>query len=194
MTATRETILNAAMTLFLQNGVRGTTMSRIAEAAGVTRQTVYNTWKNREEVLRAAVRLVGERQVAEARRAWAEAGSLSEKIDIFFAAGPLHWWDHLVASPASADLLENVPTEASDEMARIDDEWRAAIADLLRPYADRLSALGQTPESYADFLFSAGKAAKYQSTDRDQFVARLGALKASALALLGEPPDPAVPA
>lgn len=186
MSETRDAILLAAHGLFHARGVRNTTMSDIAEAAGVTRQTVYNTWKNRDEVLRAVVRHFAEAGARAMEAGWAEAATLGDKVDVFYAHGPLAWWDMLVETPNSADLLEGINETAAEEMAAADARLVGAIAGLLEPHADRLAGLGLTPEGYADFLYSAGKAAKYDSDSREQLVARLEALKASALALLGE--------
>ncbi|RLB00886.1 MAG: hypothetical protein DRG37_01290 [Deltaproteobacteria bacterium] len=51
----REIILSAARTLFLNKGVRSTTMGDIAKQAGFDRRTVYNHFKNKEDILSSLI-------------------------------------------------------------------------------------------------------------------------------------------
>ncbi len=48
--ARRQHILDAARTIFLRDGYRGTTMERVAEEAGVSKQTLYNNFGDKEEL------------------------------------------------------------------------------------------------------------------------------------------------
>ena len=50
-------ILQAAKRLFLESGFDGVNLERVGEAAGVTRQTVYNLFGSKEAVFRAMVGL-----------------------------------------------------------------------------------------------------------------------------------------
>jgi AcrR family transcriptional regulator len=49
-TRKRRAILEAATTLFLRNGYRGTSMDEIAEVAGVSKQTVYKAFSDKESL------------------------------------------------------------------------------------------------------------------------------------------------
>ncbi len=51
----REIILNAAKVLFLSKGIRATTMGDIANRAGFDRRTVYNHFKNKEDILSSLI-------------------------------------------------------------------------------------------------------------------------------------------
>ncbi|MFZ5668489.1 MAG: TetR/AcrR family transcriptional regulator [Pseudomonadota bacterium] len=51
-----DAILAAARTLFLEAGYDGVNLDRIAEAAGVSRQTVYNRFGGKDALFRAMVR------------------------------------------------------------------------------------------------------------------------------------------
>lgn len=57
---TRDRIQQAALDLFLQLGIRKTSVDDIADRAGVTRVTVYRHFADREELIEAAFRLVNE--------------------------------------------------------------------------------------------------------------------------------------
>ena len=48
----RQSILDAALTQFAQYGLRKTSMQDIAERAGVSRQTIYASFKNKDQIFR----------------------------------------------------------------------------------------------------------------------------------------------
>jgi TetR/AcrR family transcriptional repressor of mexJK operon len=51
-----EAILEAASNLFLQRGLRGTSMDQVAKEAGVSKQTVYSHFENKDGLFRACIR------------------------------------------------------------------------------------------------------------------------------------------
>jgi AcrR family transcriptional regulator len=57
---TRDRIQQAALDLFLQQGIRKTSIDEIADRAGVTRVTVYRHFADRQQLIEAAFRLVNE--------------------------------------------------------------------------------------------------------------------------------------
>lgn len=69
---TSAKVLDAAQRLFLQDGYAGVNLDRIAKAAGVARQTLYNRFGSKESVFRAMV-----------QRHWSklETGSLAHLPD-----------------------------------------------------------------------------------------------------------------
>lgn len=53
--ATDLAILRAALALFIDRGVEGTSMEQIAKRAGVGKPTIYRRWSSKEEVIAAAM-------------------------------------------------------------------------------------------------------------------------------------------
>ncbi|MCB1772158.1 MAG: TetR/AcrR family transcriptional regulator [Gammaproteobacteria bacterium] len=51
-----QAILYAAGELFLSNGYQGTSMDAVAQRAGVSKQTVYSHFANKEELFKACIR------------------------------------------------------------------------------------------------------------------------------------------
>ncbi|MEZ5584901.1 MAG: TetR/AcrR family transcriptional regulator [Candidatus Competibacteraceae bacterium] len=51
----RDAIIDAASDLFLARGLRATSMDAVAEQAGVSKQTVYSHFRNKEELFREVV-------------------------------------------------------------------------------------------------------------------------------------------
>jgi AcrR family transcriptional regulator len=64
----RERVLDAAAACFLRFGLAKTTMEDVAQAAGVSRATVYRQFRNRDDLLRAVVTRESSRLAAEAER------------------------------------------------------------------------------------------------------------------------------
>ena len=60
MTEKNSQILDAAQSVFARYGVSKTTMNDIAREAGIARQTLYNKYPGKSEVLRACVRQYGD--------------------------------------------------------------------------------------------------------------------------------------
>jgi AcrR family transcriptional regulator len=54
-TAAQTRILSAALDLFADHGVSGTSLQMIADAVGVTKAAVYHKFKTKEEVVIAVV-------------------------------------------------------------------------------------------------------------------------------------------
>lgn len=52
---TRTAVLAAATTLFLRSGFLGTSMDEIAEAAGLSKRTLYNNYADKEDLFREVV-------------------------------------------------------------------------------------------------------------------------------------------
>lgn len=83
----RKLIASAALEAFLEDGFVATTMSDIAERAGVARQTVYNLFESKAALLIAAIgdRVEGseQRSRAEDHQAVRDADSPDEMIELF---------------------------------------------------------------------------------------------------------------
>lgn len=78
-------IVDAAVHLMGEYGVRGTTVSRIAVAVGIARGTLYQHFPNREAVLEAALAQWGERTSA-----WLKRSSKSEIPERLLDIGAAH--------------------------------------------------------------------------------------------------------
>lgn len=175
-------IIEAAGKLFSRYGVGKTTMNDIAKEAGVARQTLYNSYPGKEEVLRAVVRDNIDTTFAAVTRSWDSAESFGQKLDAFFEAGPLHWYDLVRSSPEMAELLDGLHIVAKHELEYAAKQWTAAFAEALT--SEGVSSHKQ--QALADFIYATSINAKYNAPDRDAVVSRLNLLKASVEALLGD--------
>lgn len=59
--AKRQQIMDAALTVFLENGYVGASMDQVAAIAAVSKQTVYKQFKDKEHLFRSIIEDIGDR-------------------------------------------------------------------------------------------------------------------------------------
>ncbi len=180
-----ESIVTAAVTMFGRYGYSKTTMGDIAAKAGVSRQTVYNAFPGKEEVLRAAVRRYGQASIEDVRKAWGPAKGLVEKIEVFHQHVPIKYFEIMRASPEWADLMEGMHKAASEEVSQIDDAWRGALLKVFETEMSQTSSDSRTAADIVDFFYNASVNAKHGAQDFVHLQRRLDTVKAATLALIG---------
>ena len=180
----QATILSAAFVMFARYGYSKTTMSDIASEAGVARQTVYNAFASKEDVLRAVVRASGERALAEFAEFLEGAPLLEEKFEAFQRLVPVAWYEAMTKTPDWAELMDGMNKEAANEIAAIETRWRDEIAAMIDAAPDvTLSDPAEIAEA-AEFFYTASKNAKYGAQDMDSLMRRLATIRKAALLLL----------
>ncbi|MEM6463903.1 MAG: TetR/AcrR family transcriptional regulator [Pseudomonadota bacterium] len=176
-------IADAAIRTYSTRGVRRTTMSDIAREADVTRQTVYNSFANTDEVLRAAIRLYVDRQWQKIRMAWDTRDSLDGKLDAVLQHFAIDPWDYVHSSEEAAELVGGYNEAGRAEIEAARRGFRNEIADLFVPFEEALIAQGTTPHAVADFISAAIEGIKYNYHDRDAMRLAVSTLKAAVLAM-----------
>lgn len=176
-------IISAALSVFARYGVSKTTMNDIAAEAGVARQTLYNAFPGKSDLLRAAVRMKMEEGLEALREAWSETQDLGARIDAFFAHGVVTWFDAIHASPEFAELLDGMHAVASEEIAEGNARWIAFAEAGMREIGVAPNDPDVTLQEVADFLFTAAKSAKDAAATREELVARLKVLRSAVLSM-----------
>lgn len=127
MSATaKDRILHAAMELMAERGIAGITMSAVASAAEVARQTLYNHYSDVESIIYAAT-------AAHQEESFEQLEAILETIDS--AAGRL---EHLVRHSASLATHGHPPIrgafsgEVQQLIERHNEAMLAVVADALR--------------------------------------------------------------
>ena len=182
----QEKIVACAIEVFSRYGVRRTTMGDIAESAGVSRQTLYASYANKEEVMRAAVTRLSNGTIAEIEAAWRDVGAIGDKLDIYLDLAVIHYFDMLRKLPDAADLISGFRELGAEELAAAELKKQNLLEVQFQPFDQPLQAHGMTPQSMAEFFQTASTNFKYTADDRDHLERLLASLKQTTLVMLGE--------
>lgn len=184
----REQIIEAAIGVISRYGVKRTTMSDVAAEANIVRQTLYNLYANKEDLLRAMMRHIGEQSVAAIRSEAEEADGLAAKLNIFFLHFVVKPYEWLQSSPDARDIVDGFNDAARDELAKSYENHRTVLQELLKPYAGRIEQAGLKLPALADIIQTAAKGAKSSARDKRHLNVLLDSLKIMVLTLVGEEP------
>jgi AcrR family transcriptional regulator len=80
----KKRIVLAAMKAFTTNGIKGVTMDDVASDLGISKRTLYETFKDKEELLIECVKLQEEEKEAFGAKAIAESNNVLEVILKFY--------------------------------------------------------------------------------------------------------------
>jgi AcrR family transcriptional regulator len=114
-----DEILDAALQVFAINGYRGTRLEQVAEAAGVTKGTIYHYFSSKEQLLLEAARRKRTRVFAETEAAIADQ---NEPASVRLRRGHHMAW-HRWCNPQSRQLLRLMISEVSVEAPAVFQEW-----------------------------------------------------------------------
>lgn len=179
-------ILDAALDVFMRYGFKRATMGDIASAAGLSRQSLYARFANKDVVYAAGLELYGTRIIDTLKSKWADADTMSDAMDIFADISVIPTFHMLRDSPDAFDMVEAAGSpEGKAAMERVTVLKCEALAALFAPYDAALKIRGLTPAHLADFVESHKHAILQSAKDRDHLDVQLTTLKASVLALTG---------
>ncbi len=176
MTRKRQEILDAAIRVFVRYGVQRSSMSDIAEESKVARQTLYNTFANKDEVLRATIRLFSERSLERIESDLTDDQALEDQLKVIFEHTVVAPFMHLLESPNAADFIEGFDQAAKEEIKEQDERIRLVIEKILRPYRNSLRESGVSTKQLSDFIQRSSSAAKHTATDRRHLATLLNTL------------------
>lgn len=127
-----QKILAAAYRLFNQHGFRKVTMSDIAEAAEMSRPSLYAAFNNKEAVFSAIGRQHNARcEVALAERL-PDATTLRARLEVLFAVWIVEPFASVIDSPAGLDMLGNSAAYAPEAVAQTYERFEHHLVTLLK--------------------------------------------------------------
>lgn len=181
MSERKEAIVKAAFQVFSRYGLKRATMNDIAEEAGVTRQTLYNVFANKDELLRATIRLHADRSIATIEARCAGLCDLGDKLDVVFDRLVVVPWVLVHATPHGDEILSGVRDVARQEVALADSRCGAMLEAMLAPCAENLSTAGMTVSQLCDLIQRSWYGIRHKARDRDHLDTLLKSLKALVL-------------
>ncbi len=191
MSETEERIIEAAIGAFVRYGPKKTTMADIAEAAEVSRQTVYALFGDKDGVIVAAIRHVTDRSLAAVRAGIEDCPSLAGRLEIYFAETTRKSFELLQSSADAEDLISGHNAAGKSEIVRSHRRHEELLSEILAPYQEPIAGHGQSCRELANFVVTVAMAIKYGATSLSELEALLTSLKISVLAVTGASEDEA---
>ena len=190
MTELEKTVLDAALHVFSRYGVKRTSMGDLCEEAGVSRQTLYNRFRNKDDILRGLIARYTELALQEIAEEMPNAPDLGAQLDLIFDRMAVRGYDTMQAMPNAQDFIAGANAVSQEALQCSAGRFRGVIAEVLQPHEAALTRNGLTVEALPDFIQRSAKAAGMHALDRDHFLAQLRTLKQLSLtAALGPVPD-----
>lgn len=189
MNETEQALLDAALRVLSRYGVKRSSMSDLCEEAGVSRQTFYNNFRNKDDILRALIRSYTERALAEIDAGRKTRATLGGLLDLVFEQTVIAGYDICAAMPNAEDFVDGVHASSQDEMEAAGERFRQVIADILEPHTSALNANGFDVTTLSDFVQRASKAAGRHSRDRQHLLTQLVILRGLCLCAAEQPND-----
>ena len=171
-----KAIIEAATRMFTRYGVKRTSMNDIAREAGISRQTLYNAFSNKDEVLQGAVRLFRESALTKIRSELPSAKTLNDKLYVIFVRIALDPYDQIEASPNSADIREGFNEMGQAVITETDVIYREVVEDVLAPYEGEFDRVGVTITAVASMVLNAAEGFKHRVRSRGELVGHLQTL------------------
>lgn len=160
-------------------------MNDIAEEAGISRQTLYKAFANKDAVLQATIKSLADKVVLDIEAGLEKANGLGAQLDVIFNHIVIEHYDFLHSSPNAEDIIAGVSASSQEELEAGAQRNTAIIARVLEPFVREIEQAGLTVGQYADFVQRSATAAKYAAKSRRHLLELLAALRVSTLKVAG---------
>lgn len=183
MTETEEKILDAAIRTFLRYGARKTSMNDIAQAAGVSRQTLYDLFGSKEELIRASTRSITDQKLAMVREKLRDGMSLADKLEVYFEETIVESFELLKAAGDAEDLIAGYHEVGKEAIAESHERHTELVEDMLSTHAEQLLTHGLTLRKQAQFIVTVTMGLKAGVSTRAELDDVLRTLKTNCLSV-----------
>lgn len=185
MTGKNLKMLDAAVATFARYGVKRTTMGDVATEAGISRQTLYSSFPNKDELLAAAILHLSEGIMSQVYAEWETVTNFDEQLDIYFKRAVIAVFEMIKTSPV-VDGIAGQSTEFRKDVAarallKVGEMAQRALAEKLSPFRKEIEDTGQTIEQFAAFIYTTAKGLENIATTSEELLPLLESLKISIL-------------
>lgn len=184
MDTTKANILDAAEELFLRIGPAKANMTQVARASGLSRQSVYAYFENKDALIAEVTGQIMGKILAQLRLSWATCGKLEEKLDVFFQLNVVDPFLILQTHPELQVLLQGGSERTTEVVKQAEQEIVRALEAQIEPHCGNLPTSISFSE-LAEYIAGVSKGIKYSTSSQDELVRHLHLLKSSIVALVG---------
>jgi len=164
-------------------GMKRTTMAELAQGAGVSRQTLYDRFGDKDGVMAATTDHWSANLAAQLRLRLSEASTLSDALDAYCEIVVWPFFEMLQDMPDSADIEKGMGPASVEAGARVSALKRDVMAEAFASY---FPSGEPSPADVAAFFEQSSGRAKLSMQSREELDRFLGVLKASVLALAAQ--------
>lgn len=177
MTETEKALLDAALRVFSRYGVKRSSMADLCQEAGVSRQTLYNWFGSKDDILRSLIDRYTDTAIAEIEDKLDTVTDLGGKLDVIFERMAICGYDMVQAMPNAQDFIDGVNAVSAEAVEHSGCRFRALIAGVLAPHEAALARAGIGVAELSDFIHRAAKSATTTARDRAHLVTQLQTLR-----------------
>ena len=182
MTETKQKIVQGAIGCFVHYGARKTSMNDIAREAGVSRQTLYDLFGGKDDLIRASILQITDMSLADIERQLPGCSSLGEKIDLYFHETVIKSFELLQIAREPEDLISGHNKAGADAIKEAHARMKALITRVLTEHQGSSGTV--KTEDLANYVVTVSMNFKYVK-DRDELEELLNVLKQSVIKLAG---------
>lgn len=164
-------------------GIRRVTMTDVATAAGVSRQTIYNVFPNREALLIGVVRFHFESKWRAIRESCAATRDRRERFQALLDNLVIEPWESIQTMPHADELELELATTIKQELPEVHLEAQRNLCDFLLEYQDALERRHLTARGLGEMLHHSIVGLKLSTTTREQIDSVAATMLACLLAL-----------
>ncbi len=181
-----EDVVTAATQVFARYGYKRVTMADLAEAAHMSRPSLYLIFPSKEQVFRAVVARVFASMLADIRQGISRFPTAEEKLTFACEIWCVRPFEMILASPDARDLLESSYEFAAEITTKAAREFLSILAEILDPLVRRQNKVHLPSIRIAELLVSALPGFKGSAESAPQLRALIAALITVVLASLEE--------
>lgn len=173
-------IFETVLDVVARYGMKRTTMAELAKGAGVSRQTLYDRFGDKDGIMSATIAHWGSRIEADLRIAFAKHATLADKLDAYFTIAVWPTFEAMQNMPDAADFEKGMGAASTAASARLSLGKQEILAEMLKAH---LPPGGPSAKEIATFFEQSSSRAKMTDTCPQSLERFLAVLKASVLAL-----------
>ena len=156
-------------------------MADIADAANVSRQTLYALFGNKDELVAATINYIADKNFTEVEEGLKTCASLEQALDVYFAKTIVSGFDLIEGSEDLEDIMSGHSDAGREALNAVKARHTKLVSRLLTPHKNQIVAAGYTVNNLAHFCVTCARGFKYSATSKRDLKVLLNALKTSVL-------------
>lgn len=188
MLDSKTIMLEAALDVVSEVGAAKISVGKIAEKSGLSRQTIYNTFGSKKELLREAMHYSSERKRRAARQGLANAHTVDAQLDALFEHLTIAAYRFARSKADVDDIVVGAHAIGSEVLMANFEAERKLYEQVFSPFTEELRKHGMTARQFSEVVEKSARAAKREARSLKHLKEMLGTLKTMVLTLLNVKP------